>query len=142
MTLLLISGAISSCGRMEIDDPKLYSECLLINKTEHFVNIHSYSTDVFYDNCDWSIQPNDSIALGGDGNEDSVPVPTVCDSVSVIFDGKKYLIVKFGEGFLRNDNKERVSHSFVRLRHYITDEMYDSASWLISSDSVIRDIQP
>ena len=132
--ILLVFGAMCSCGQMEIDDPKLYSEHLLINKTGNTVNIHSYSTDAFYDNCDWSIEPNDSIALGGDGNEDPVPDPTVCDSVSVTFDGKNCLIVKFGDGFLRNDNKERVSRYFVRLRHYITEEMYDSASWLVPSD--------
>lgn len=132
--LLLISGALSSCGKGDIDY-RYYFEHIYVNETNHDICVHGYSYDDFFDNHDWLIAPDDSIVINNlkeYGN--AVPVPAECDSVSVVFDDEKKLMVKHGDWILRNDNKERVSRYFVRLRHYITEEMYDSASWLVPSD--------
>ena len=142
LMILLVFGALSSCGE-ESDERVSYYEHVYCNQTDYDITIHGYSSDKLNDNIDWSIEPNDSIWMilnfpFGSG----VPVPAHCDSVSVIFDNKKGITVGYGSGILDNSTYEMVSNNYKRYRHCITTELYDSARWLIPSDSVTCDILP
>lgn len=129
LMMLSIFGALNSCGKGDIEY-RNYFEHVYINETSHYINMHSYSFDERYNGYDWSVNPNDSIRINNLNDSDNqVPVPAECDSVLVTFDNEKSIMVAQGVGILSNACQERVSRTFVILRHYITDKMYDSAKF-------------
>ncbi len=133
--LLLISGALNSCDPLEIN-PHFISEHVYCNQTNHFVTIHCDSVHACNGiqlSCDWNIGPHCSIAINSDSIDSRHPLLYNYDSVMVKFDDEKYLMIGPDESIMRNDSTVRVSRFYGRSYHFITDELYDSAAWLIEA---------
>lgn len=124
LMMLLLSGALSSCGREAVDRSQ-FEEHVYENQTVHSLAMTAYSKDALLDGYVWVIDAGKSISIKNELTAGQwTCAPFQCDSVLVTFDDQKKITVQKGKYFLSKGEFVQVSDNYYKYNHYISDELY------------------